>query len=49
MHKKLILTIDVTGFPEKLNRTKRNVTAQSSITILMDAAGGWAGVITRNK
>ena len=38
---------DVTGFPEKLNKTKRNVTAQSFITISMDAAGGWVGVITR--
>ncbi|SDT04601.1 alpha-glucosidase [Mucilaginibacter mallensis] len=40
---------DERGFPEKLNKTKRNVTAQSFITISMDAAGGWAGVIVRNK
>jgi len=46
---KLTAWNDVTGFPEKLNKTKRNLTAQSFIIISMDAAGGWAGVIVRNK
>jgi len=40
---------DVQGSPERLNKTKSSVTAQSFITVSMDAAGGWAAILCPEK